>query len=292
MSGLEYKSNDTELTAADFLSLAQRVWPGDYDLGATETALTRTTNIAARDGARLVGVVRVLSDGYFFGTIPELLVDPDYQGKGVGTRLMELAWEISPTSLFFGAQPESEAFYEGLGYEKGPQSYLSTQTEVLAVHDKTQKFDEEKWPELTAFRDACLADNHSEMSRIAERKHHWYENENPDELPMEKLASIYKAQWYAITGDLKSLRRVVTENPWTANARWTAQGWLPISQAASTHGKRDVIEFLLQNGADPTLSVGSPDDRATIVEMARYGNHVELADWLEQQIADADDRTP
>ena len=49
-------------------------------------------------------------------------------------------------------------------------------------------------------------------------------------------------------------------------------------------GAREVIDFLLKSGADPTLSVGSPDDRATIVEMARSGGNHELADWLEQVV--------
>ena len=149
---------------------------------------------------------------------------------------------------------------------------------------ETQQFDEEKWPELTAFRDACLVNDHDKMRQIATRNHHWYENENPHDLPMEKLANIYQAQWYALKGDLDSLQRVVDAHPWTVNEPWTAQGWLPIAQAAFTHGAREVIEYLLDSGADPTLSVGSPDDRATIVEMARYGGNNELADWLEKII--------
>ncbi len=72
----------------------------------------------------MVGTVRLLTDGYFFGTIPELMVDPAYQGSGVGRKLMELAWETSPTSLYFGAQPDKEGFYEALGYEKGLQAYF------------------------------------------------------------------------------------------------------------------------------------------------------------------------
>ena len=148
----------------------------------------------------------------------------------------------------------------------------------------TQQFDAEKWPELTAFRDACLANDYDKMLQIASRNHHWYENENPDSLPMDELANIFQAQWFALTGDLASLKRVVEAHPWTVNRPWTAQSWLPISQAASTHGAREVIDHLLDCGADPTLSVGSPDDRATIVEMARSGNNHELADWLENFI--------
>ena len=71
----------------------------------------------------LMGEGNPLTDGYFFGTVPELMVDPDHQRQGIGRRLMELAWENSPTSLFFGAQPGNEAFFEKLGYERSLASF-------------------------------------------------------------------------------------------------------------------------------------------------------------------------
>ena len=121
---IRFKIDDRELDAAVFLGLAQRVWPRDYDTELTGLALERTLNITAWDGENLVGCVRILSDGYFFGTVPEILVDPEHQGTGVGRRLMELAWEHSPTSLFLGAQPGNEGFFEKLGYERSMASYV------------------------------------------------------------------------------------------------------------------------------------------------------------------------
>ena len=50
-----------------------------------------------------VGCLRILTDGYFFGTITELLVLPEYQRQGVGSKLLELAKENTPTMLYFGA---------------------------------------------------------------------------------------------------------------------------------------------------------------------------------------------
>ena len=101
-----------------------QVWPGDYDIEETQNALSKTTNITAYDGNRLVGCLRILSDGYFFGTITELLVLPDYQKKGIGSRLLQLAKENTPTMLYFGAQPGMEAFYEKNGCQRSLQSYV------------------------------------------------------------------------------------------------------------------------------------------------------------------------
>ena len=124
------------------------------------------------------------------------------------------------------------------------------------------------------------------MLAIADLAHHWYQNENPDGITMEKLAKIFQAQHYAAENNLQQLEKVVDAHPWTVNHPWTAQGWLPITQAVSTHGDRRLIEFLLDHGADPTLFVGGADEPSSIPEMARYGGHNELALWLEQTISD------
>ncbi len=71
----------------------------------------------------LVGCLRILTDGYYFATITEILVLPRFQGQGIGSRLLGMAKEVSPASLYFGAQPGTEPFYEKNGFEKGMQSY-------------------------------------------------------------------------------------------------------------------------------------------------------------------------
>lgn len=120
---MRYVVDDEGLAVEPFLGLVQRVWPGIYDQTLTGQALRRTINITAWRGERLVGCIRLLTDSYFFGTIPEILVDPAWQRQGIGRRLMELAWEASPTGLFFGAQPGKEGFFEKLGYQRSLQSY-------------------------------------------------------------------------------------------------------------------------------------------------------------------------
>lgn len=121
---MEYKVDDRGLDAAVFLPFVNQIWPGEYDRERTQSALSKTMNITAYDGETLVGCLRILSDGCYFGTITELLVLPAYQRRGIGSRLLQLARENTPTMLYFGAQPGLEAFYEKNGCQRSLQSYV------------------------------------------------------------------------------------------------------------------------------------------------------------------------
>ena len=113
-------------SADDFLDLAQRVWPRDYSLRDASAALSKTINVGAWDGIRLVGSIRLLTDGYFFATIPEILVDPAYQRRGIGRRLMELALERAPRGkVAFGARPQSVEFFDRIGCRRGLTGFVA-----------------------------------------------------------------------------------------------------------------------------------------------------------------------
>ncbi len=120
---MDYRVDDKALNASDFLAFVNQIWPGSYDEERTGEALKKTLNITAYDGKKLIGCLRILSDGYYFGTITELLVLPEYRHRGVGGRLLQLARASTPTMLYFGAQPGLEGFYEKNGCKKGMQSY-------------------------------------------------------------------------------------------------------------------------------------------------------------------------
>ncbi|WP_290772963.1 GNAT family N-acetyltransferase [Anaerofustis sp.] len=121
---MEYKIDDKDIDVEAFISFVNQIWKGEYDVLKTKNALTKTMNITAYDGERLVGCIRILTDGYFFGTITELLVLPNYQRRGVGSELLRLAKENTPTMLYFGSKPGIEGFYEKNGCKKSLQSFI------------------------------------------------------------------------------------------------------------------------------------------------------------------------
>lgn len=80
--------------------------------------------LTAWDGEKLVGTVRVLSDGVYYATLWDIIVHPDYQGQNIGTRLVEAAIEpfrgrgFSYIALYSVAG--KEGFYERLGFQRHP----------------------------------------------------------------------------------------------------------------------------------------------------------------------------
>ena len=122
---VEYRVGDAALTVDAFIALAKRIWQREYDPAKTAAALKTTINVGAWSGERLVGSVRVLSDGYFFNTVPEVMVDPEFRKHGIGRELMRRALDASPGGvLFLGAQPGNERFFEQAGFRRGPTGYV------------------------------------------------------------------------------------------------------------------------------------------------------------------------
>jgi len=111
-------AEEADLSPDEFLNLVQQVWPGSFSVAATEAALRHTINLTARLHGQLVGCVRLLSDRYFFSTVTEILVVPELRRRGIGSELMRLAFDASPCTLSFGAQPQNENFFTRLGYER------------------------------------------------------------------------------------------------------------------------------------------------------------------------------
>jgi GNAT superfamily N-acetyltransferase len=122
---VEYRTGDSAVTTDAFAELARRIWPREYDGTRTTAALNKTINIGAWDGGRLVGSVRVLTDGYFFSTVAEVMVDPEYRRQGIGRELLQRALDVAPGgTLWVGAQPGQERFVEAAGFRRGLTGYV------------------------------------------------------------------------------------------------------------------------------------------------------------------------
>lgn len=79
--------------------------------------INSTFVISAWDNGKLIGAVRVLSDLIVRSTIYDLVVDPDYQNKGIGTCLLKMCIDKYPDSAWLvETTEEKKGFYEKAGF--------------------------------------------------------------------------------------------------------------------------------------------------------------------------------
>jgi len=86
--------------------------------GFMQPWINSTLVVSAWDGDRLVGAVRVLSDTIFRSVIYDLLVAPEYQGRGVGKELVNRCKNHYPGSEWLvGCDRKNIDFYKKLGFQ-------------------------------------------------------------------------------------------------------------------------------------------------------------------------------
>ncbi|XP_061954218.1 probable acetyltransferase TAP2 isoform X2 [Populus nigra] len=102
---------------------------GDVDIYDLQTLCDKCTwrsyLTEGNDQKKLIGMARATSDHAFNATIWDVLVDPSYQGQGLGKTLVEkiiralLQRDIGNITLF--ADSQVVEFYQNLGFEPDPE---------------------------------------------------------------------------------------------------------------------------------------------------------------------------
>jgi GNAT superfamily N-acetyltransferase len=83
--------------------------------------------VSAWDGEQLVGVARATTDGVYRAMLWDVVVDPDYQGYGVGRALVEgvLAHPlVAKVERIFLSTTYQQGFYEKLGFVENPATCM------------------------------------------------------------------------------------------------------------------------------------------------------------------------
>src|SRR5665648_19823 len=104
----------------------QEIEPSQAQTGINNSAFL----VAAYDGEKCIGCLRVISDGGFTAIIVDVLVLPDYQQKGTGQYMLSPALLAMQKPLSSGqrvmvnlmAAKGLESFYEKFGFISRPNS--------------------------------------------------------------------------------------------------------------------------------------------------------------------------
>lgn len=123
MNGLTVQYNT--LTAEEFISLWESVWGDGPSLEQTALAMRNTLfRVSVWDGDTVVAMVRMIGDLGLDYYIKDVVVRPEYQGRGIGRLLVEELLKfvndngVPGTEIFVElcAVPDKIPFYEKFGF--------------------------------------------------------------------------------------------------------------------------------------------------------------------------------
>lgn len=120
-------------SAKEFNDLTESVGWGRRGEKIVEEALDNTLySLCVYDVDKLVGFARIIGDKTIFLYIQDVVVIPKYQGKGVGSKIMEMLLlqiekykKVNPNiRTYLGASKGKEHFYEKFGFVARPNDEL------------------------------------------------------------------------------------------------------------------------------------------------------------------------
>jgi ribosomal protein S18 acetylase RimI-like enzyme len=117
---------DTTLEGIDWERAKADLAADRFDNGRTADALRRSfeqsQHVAfARDGDRVVGMARMLSDGVCNAYVVDVWTQSPYRRQGIASTLMRMLADAVPGQHIGLQTDDQQAFYAALGYERQPE---------------------------------------------------------------------------------------------------------------------------------------------------------------------------
>lgn len=117
-------TKETSVSLDDVLHLYQAVGWTNYTNQPQMLAQAMTHSLAiylARDGEKIVGLVRLIGDDFSLVFVQDLIVLPSYQRQGIGSALMKQALadykDVYQVQLATEQTEKNLGFYRSLGFE-------------------------------------------------------------------------------------------------------------------------------------------------------------------------------
>lgn len=119
----------TFITPEEYMALRKMVGWVQFPLEQAQACIDKAYMIlCVRDGEKAIGVVRLLWDGGYIAFLSDVIVDPNYQGQGIGRKLVEASIQklkegMKPgykVKLTLNSAKGKEPFYEKFGFRVRP----------------------------------------------------------------------------------------------------------------------------------------------------------------------------
>lgn len=127
MNMIDFKLVENQLSAEDFLRLKLATGFRNRPITQVEQALENDLlDVVAVANNEVIGMGRLVGDGVMYWYLQEIIVLPEYQGKGIGTSIVNHLLEYIKNNTSEGdftcvgltAAEGKETFYERFGFKK------------------------------------------------------------------------------------------------------------------------------------------------------------------------------
>ena len=130
---------DESLEGIDWAQAKSDLAADDFDNGRSadslRTSFERSQHVAiARDGDRIVGMARLLSDGVCNAYLLDVWTSSAYRRQGIGSAMVRLLMERVPGQHIGLQTDDAGAFYTSLGYRPQP-AFMSAISGTWLVND-------------------------------------------------------------------------------------------------------------------------------------------------------------
>lgn len=129
---MEYQEN--VLCYEDYCRLRESVGWTNFSKDQTQAALSNSLyTVAVFENSQAVGMGRLIGDGMYL-VIADIVVNPVYQGKGIGSKIVSMLIEYTTkelpdggrTSIQLISEKGKEPFYEKLGFKRIPNDFCGS----------------------------------------------------------------------------------------------------------------------------------------------------------------------
>ncbi len=129
------EKNQVDLNQLQNLFNLSAFWAKDRTLQGLKTAIAHSEPVVSVwDQERMIGFARATSDGVYRATIWDVVIHPDYQGAGLGRKLVQTVLahpHINQVERVYLMTTHEQAFYERIGFQENQTTTMVVQQELL-----------------------------------------------------------------------------------------------------------------------------------------------------------------
>jgi ribosomal protein S18 acetylase RimI-like enzyme len=135
--GPEFVNESVKLERLRSLFNRAAFWASDRTAEDMQTAIHNSNPVVtAWDGEELIGFARATSDGVYRATIWDVVVNPDYQGAGIGRKLVQTILahpHVNRVDRVYLMTTNQQKFYERIGFEENRSTTMVLHSQPIGL---------------------------------------------------------------------------------------------------------------------------------------------------------------